>query len=103
MKQTKQRGSAWSIKLVFNLYKIFGYKFIYLLMYPVTFFYFMFASNVKEALKIYYSQLNLSFNNRVYFNHLRMFAICMVDRFISRLSPESYTFFIKIRKYYQKS
>ena len=49
---TKQRGSGWSIKLAFNLYKLFGYKFIYIIMYPVTFFYFIFASNVKESLKI---------------------------------------------------
>ena len=90
--QTKQRGSGWSIKLVFNLYKIFGYNFIYYLMYPVTFFYFIFASNVKKALKSYYSNINKPFNNRVYFNHLRVFAICMVDRFISKVSPDSYSF-----------
>lgn len=90
--QTKQRGSGWSISLVYNLYKIFGYSFIYYLMYPVTFFYFLFATNVKKALKDYYKHLNLPFNSLVYFNHLRMFAICMVDRFISKTSPSSYNF-----------
>jgi predicted LPLAT superfamily acyltransferase len=90
--QTKQRGSGWSIRLVFNLYKLFGYRFIYYLMYPVTFFYFIFASNVKEALRIYYKQIGLEFNNWVYYEHLRMFAITMVDRFITKADPQSYTF-----------
>ncbi|QKF83505.1 lipid A biosynthesis acyltransferase [Halarcobacter ebronensis] len=100
---TKQRGSGWSIKLVYNLYRLFGYKFIYYLMYPVTFFYFIFAGNVKNALRIYYANLSLPFNNWIYFNHLRMFAICMVDRFISKVSPNSYTFIIEKRDELEKS
>ncbi len=88
----KQRGSGWSIKLVFNLYKLFGYKFVYFLMYPVSFFYFLFASNVKQSLKIYYKTLDLEFNNWIYFEHLRIFAMCLVDRFISKYDPYSYTF-----------
>ncbi len=90
--QTKQRGSGWSIKLAFNLYKLLGYKFVYYLMYPVTFFYFIFASNVKSALKIYYKHLGIKFTNKVYYEHLRMFAICMVDRFISKAEPKEYSF-----------
>ncbi|WP_419770761.1 MAG: lipid A biosynthesis acyltransferase [Candidatus Marinarcus sp.] len=89
---TKQRGSAWSIKLVFNLYKIFGYTFIYFLMYPVTFFYFIFASNVKKSLEIYYQRLEKPFTNAIYYRHLRYFAMCMVDRFISKFAPQSYVF-----------
>ena len=64
--QTKQSGSGWSIRLAFNLYKLLGYKFVYYLMYPVTFFYFIFASNVKSALKIYYQHLGIKFTNKVY-------------------------------------
>lgn len=92
MKTTQQRGSAWSIKLAYTLYNIFGYKFIYYLLYPITFFYFLLARNVKEALIIYYKHLNMEFNNRVYFEHLRVFAICLTDRFISKVDPESYIF-----------
>lgn len=92
MKTTQQRGSTWSIKLVYALYNIFGYKFIYYLLYPLTFFYFLVARNVKEALVIYYKHLNMEFNNKVYFEHLRIFAICSVDRFISKVDPESYIF-----------
>lgn len=90
--KTKQRGSAWSIKLAFNLYKIFGYKLVYYIMYPVTFFYFIFASNVKKSLIIYYKHLDMPFTNKVYYEHLRIFAICMVDRFIAKVDPKSYTF-----------
>ena len=98
----KQRGSGWSIKLVFNLYKIFGYNFIYYLMYPVSFFYFLFAQNVRTSLKDYYKHLNLEFNNWVYFTHLRVFAICMVDRFISKYDPDSYNFIYKEKEKVQK-
>ena len=79
---TIQRGSGWSIKLVFTLYKFFGYKFTYYLMYPVTFFYFIFANNVYKSLKIYYEKLNIPFTKKIYYNHLFFFFMCMVDRFI---------------------
>lgn len=92
MNKTKQRGSGWSIKLVFNLYKLFGYKFIYYLMYPVTFFYFLVASNVRASLKIYYEHLGVKFTNLVYFEHLRIFAVTMVDRFITKVDSKSYQF-----------
>jgi len=90
--KTKQRGSGWSIGAVFSLYKIFGYRFIYILMYPVTFFYFLFASNVRESLKEYYLIINKPFSNTLYFEHLRIFANCMVDRFITKLTQEEYFF-----------
>lgn len=61
-------------------------------MYPVTFFYFIFATNVKVALKDYYKHINKPFNNLIYFHHLRYFAICMCDRFVSKITPHSYTF-----------
>ena len=92
MNQTKQRGSMLSIKLVLFLYHTFGYRFIYYFMYPVTFFYFLIANNVKEALREYYSHLNIPFTAHLYFEHLRMFAVCMVDRFISKIHPEKYAF-----------
>lgn len=95
---TKQRGSGWSIKLVFTFYTLFGYTFIYYLMYPVTFFYFLVAGNVKEALRDYYKHINKPFNHWVYFEHLRHFAISMCDRFVSKVSPKDYTFEIQNEK-----
>ena len=90
--KTKQRGSGWSIALVYNLYRLFGYRFIYILMYPVTFFYFLFATNVKHSLQNYYQQIEQEFNLLVYFEHLRIFANCLVDRFITKLTDEKYIF-----------
>ena len=92
MESGKQRGSGWSIQLALFLYKIFGYKFFYYLLYPITFFYFLVAKNAKEPLKIYYQNLGIEFNNKIYYEHLRIFAICMTDRFISKIDPENYTF-----------
>jgi len=92
MHQTKQRGSKQSIQLVLHLYHFFGYKFIYYFMYPVTFFYFLIASNVKKSLQNYYKHLNVEFTSQVYYEHLRMFAVSMVDRFISKIHPEHYDF-----------
>ncbi|MEN8304530.1 MAG: lysophospholipid acyltransferase family protein [Campylobacterota bacterium] len=92
MEEGKQRGSAWSIKLAFFLYKIFGYRFLYLLLYPITFFYFLVANNAKDALRIYYSRLGIPFTNKIYYEHLRVFAICLTDRFISKMNPEDYEF-----------
>lgn len=90
--KTTQRGSGWSIGLVFKFYTLFGYRFIYLLMYPVTFFYFLVASNVRGSLKEYYKNIDKPFSNKIYFEHLRIFANCMVDRFITKLTDEEYKF-----------
>lgn len=92
MQSGKQRGSGWSIKLALSLYKLFGYKFLYYLLYPITFFYFLVAKNAKDPLKIYYENLGIEFNNKIYFEHLRIFAICMVDRFVSKINPKNYSF-----------
>ena len=92
MKQRKQRGSGWSIAFVLKCYKILGYQFIYYLQYPISFFYFLKANNVKDALKAYYIQIGVPYKPYFYFEHLRIFAICLVDRFISKIEPKSYTF-----------
>ena len=92
MTQRTQRGSGWSIKLALTIYRFLGYKFLYYFMYPVTFFYFLVAKNAKVGLRAYYQHLNIEFTNKVYFNHLRLFAVCLVDRFISKIDQEHYRF-----------
>lgn len=96
---TKQRGSGWSIKAAYNLYKLFGYKFVYYLMYPAACFYYLKAKNVEDALSIYYKQIGLEFTRERHFEHLRHFAVCMCDRFISLADPEDYTFEIQNEEY----
>ncbi|MFK5976768.1 MAG: lysophospholipid acyltransferase family protein [Sulfurovum sp.] len=92
MSAKKQRGSAWSIHLALNLYKFLGYNFLYYFMYPVTFFYFLMAKNAKEGLRVYYAHLGTPFTSKIYFEHLRIFAVCMVDRFIAKIEPQNYHF-----------
>lgn len=98
----QQRGSGWSIKLVYNLYKLFGYTFVYYLMYPVSYFYYLKARNVKDALSIYYQQIDKEFTAKVHHDHLRHFAICMCDRFISKTNPDDYTFEIEDEKNFEE-
>jgi len=97
--RTKQRGSGWSIKAAYNLYKLFGYKFVYYLMYASAFFYYLKAKNVEDALSIYYEQIGLEFTKKRHFEHLRHFAVCMCDRFISLADPKDYTFEIQNEEY----
>lgn len=92
MTQGTQRGSEWSIKLALNIYRFLGYKFLYYFMYPVTFFYFLVAKNAQVGLRAYYQHLNIEFTKKVYFDHLRLFAVCLVDRFVSKINPEHYRF-----------
>ena len=92
MNKTKQRGNGWSIKLALNLYKIFGYKFIYYLLYPITFVYTILSTNLKSPLKNYYKHHNIKLTYKIFFNHLRFFAIALVDRFITRIDSKNYKF-----------
>ena len=92
MSKGKQRGSGWSVGLALFLYNLFGYKFLYYLLYPITFFYFLVAKNVRRSLDVYYTHLNRPLTTWGYFSHLRIFAVCLVDRFVSKMSPQSYTF-----------
>ena len=92
MTQRKQRGSGWSISFALNIYRVLGYKALYYFMYPVSFFYFLVAKNAKVGLRAYYEHLNSEFTNKVYFNHIRLFAVCLVDRFISKMNPKEYRF-----------
>jgi predicted LPLAT superfamily acyltransferase len=92
MNERKQRGSGWSIRLGISVYHFLGYKFLYYLLYPITFFYFFMASNTRNGLKKYYNQLGVKFTHKIYFDHLRIFAVCFIDRFASKLNPENYIF-----------
>lgn len=98
MNKTKQRGSAWSIKLAVWFYKLFGYMPFFILLYPITFVYYIKATNVRKALKLYYKQIDTPFSEWKYFEHLRRFAIVMTDRFISKIDSSSYKLIIDDKK-----
>jgi len=88
----KQRVGGIVVKTLYKLYQLFGYKFVYYSLYLVVFYYFLFAKNVRESLKIYYKHLNIPFSNKLYFQHLLHYSITTSDRFISKSNPELYKF-----------
>lgn len=61
-------------------------------MYPVTFFYALISTNVRVALNDYYAHLGIKLGFWQYFEHSRIFAVTMVDRFITKADPASYKF-----------
>lgn len=88
----KQRVGSVVIKFLFSLYKITGYKPVYYSLYGVVFYYFLFAHNVRDALKDYYGKIGRKFTAAVFFRHLFYYAVTMTDRFISKVNPELYSF-----------
>ncbi|MDR2100666.1 MAG: lysophospholipid acyltransferase family protein [Campylobacteraceae bacterium] len=87
---TKQRGSGWSIRLALWVYKNFGYKTLFVLLYPITFIYYLKAQNTRKALKLYYKKIGIKYTQWRYFEHLRKFAVVMTDRFITKCDPSLY-------------
>ncbi|MDR2081238.1 MAG: lysophospholipid acyltransferase family protein [Campylobacteraceae bacterium] len=87
---TKQRGSGWSIRLALWVYDCFGYMPFFILLYPITFIYYLKASNTRRALKLYYKKIGVKYTQRRYFEHLRKFAVVMTDRFITKCNPCAY-------------
>lgn len=88
----KQRVGGPVVKTLYRLYKLFGYKSVYYSLYLVVLYYFLFAKNVRVALKDYYQHLGLSFTNKQFFKHLFNYAVATSDRFISKAHPEHYDF-----------
>lgn len=43
-------------------------------------------------MRSYYRHLGIEPTNRVYFNHIKMFALSIFDRFVSRINPEELKF-----------
>ncbi len=88
----KQRVNGIVIKSLYKLYQILGYNFVYFLLYFVVLYYFLFASNVRASLKLYYRNIGLKWTNKLYFKHLFNYAVTTTDRFISKANPELYSF-----------
>ena len=93
----KQRVGGPVVKTLYSFYKIFGYGSVYFSLYFVVLYYFLFASNVRRALKIYYNNIGIKFSNKNYFKHLFNYALATSDRFISKANPEIYNFINKNR------
>ncbi|MGM0533480.1 MAG: lysophospholipid acyltransferase family protein [Campylobacterota bacterium] len=88
----KQRVSGFVVRILYRMFQLLGYKAVYFSLYPVVAYYFLFAKDVKKALKIFYENIEEPFNNRIYFRHLFLYAVTMSDRFISKTHPHLYRF-----------
>lgn len=88
----KQRVGGPVVRTLYKFYKVFGYKSVHYSLYFVVLYYFLFAKNVRVALKDYYKRIGIEFTNRKYFKHLFIYALATSDRFISKANPEIYTF-----------
>lgn len=90
--EIKQRGNAYGYKLLLLTYNIFGYKLVVFILNFVALYYLFFTPSVKKSMQSYYQNQGLKLTNRSYFNHIKMFAISIFDRFVSRIKPEDLTF-----------
>ena len=90
--EVKQRGNAFGYRLLLLAYNIFGYKLVAFILNFVALYYLFFTPSVKESMQSYYKQQGLRLTNKLYFNHIKMFAISIFDRFVSRIKPEDLTF-----------
>lgn len=89
---TPQKGSGWSIRLAKVAYECFGYRALFYLLYPIAGFYYLFANDVRKNLRIFYENIEIPFSETTYFDHLRHFAICMTDRFITKIEGDNYRY-----------
>ena len=92
--EIKQRGNALGYKLVLFLYRLFGYDFAVFILNFIAFYYLLFTPSVKRQMQRYYKLVDLPSNSKIYFLHIKQFAISIFDRFISRIAPKDLEFAI---------
>jgi len=90
--EMKQRVNGVVIRTLYKIYQLFGYNLVYFSLYFVVLYYFLFAANVKSALKDYYAHIGIEFSYKRYFKHLFHYAVTTTDRFIAKANPELFSF-----------
>lgn len=96
--EVKQRGNALGYKILLFIYKVLGYRFVAFILNFVALYYLFFTPSVKKSMRSYYEHQGIKFTNKAYFNHIKMFALSIFDRFVSRIKPEDLTFTIQDRE-----
>lgn len=72
-------------------YRLFGYRFLYLFLHCIVFYYVLFSRSVKKSLAIFYKRADLPFGHKQYYRHLFQFAATILDRFVARIEPGQFT------------
>lgn len=83
----KQYGSAFGHKIILFLYNLLGYRFVSFILNFVALYYVLFTPSVKKSLESYYEHLGIKLTHKVYFRHIKLFALSIFDRFVSRIKP----------------
>jgi predicted LPLAT superfamily acyltransferase len=90
--EVKQRGNAFGYKVLLLIYNVFGYKLVAFILNFVALYYLFFTPSVKKSMQSYYEHQGLCLTNKVYFNHIKTFALSIFDRFVSRIKPQDLRF-----------
>jgi len=88
----KQYGSALGHKIVLSLYNLLGYKFVSFILNFVALYYVLFTPSVKKSLESYYKHLGIELTYMAYFKHIKLFALSIFDRFVSRIKEDDLFF-----------
>ncbi|MEA2090844.1 MAG: lysophospholipid acyltransferase family protein [Campylobacterota bacterium] len=90
--EIKQRGNAFGYRLLLLAYNIFGYNLVVFILNFVALYYLFFTPSVKKSMQSYYRHQGLKLTSKAYFVHIKMFAVSIFDRFVSRIKPQDLTF-----------
>lgn len=88
----KQYGSGFGHKIILFFYDLLGYKFVSFLLNFVVLYYVVFTPSVKKSLQSYYEHLGLELTYKTYFKHIKLFALSVFDRFVSRIKCDEISF-----------
>lgn len=88
----KQKDNALGYKLLLFIYKILGYKTVSIVLNFIALYYVIFAREVKKDLQSYYDHQGIPLSNYMFFKHIKTFANSLLDRFVSRIDPESFEY-----------
>jgi len=87
-----KKDNSFGYTLLLFIYKILGYKVVAFILNFIALYYVLFAKKVKKDLQSYYEALGIELTNKVFFRHIKTFAISLLDRFVSRIDPEEFKY-----------
>lgn len=88
----KQRGSALGIKIVYLVYKVFGFWVMKLLLRFVAFYFALTTPKIKKDLSKIYTLCGKKYGFWEHFEHIYSFALVFTDRFLSKIDSINYSF-----------
>lgn len=99
----KQRGSAFGIKIVYLVYKIFGFWAMKLLLRFVAFYFALTTPKIKRDLSKIYTLCGKKYGFLEHWKHIYSFALVFTDRFLSKTNIAYEFEFINKDAYYKIS